>query len=120
MWSSGAARQPGYRNATTTPGAPAAVKPASLTIDAASTVFNNANYTVASECFAQGDPQLGPKGLELISPAEWEKMSFDEVIRRHVEALSPRVGGPLTSGTQDFGAFTRNGLWNDGSGKRPY
>jgi hypothetical protein len=53
--------------------------------DSASTLFNTANSTVASLRFAQGDP----------------KLSFDEVVARHVAALTPRAGGPLKSGAID-------------------
>ena len=47
-------------------------------------------------------------------------MTFDEVIAAHVAAYTPKVGGPLTSGLTDYAAFTRDGLWNDGSGLLPY
>lgn len=68
---------------------------------------------------ANGDPELGPNGLEQIDDATWAAMSFEEVIMKYVNALTPKAGGPLAPGASDYGAFTRNGMWNDGSGKSP-
>jgi len=59
-------------------------------------------------------------GLELLNATNWAVMNIDEVLAVHVAALTPRVGGPLTSGATDYGAFTREGLWNDGSGLQPF
>jgi hypothetical protein len=55
----------------------------------------------AALAFAQGDPQ----GLQQLTNAEWAKLSFNEVWRD----MLPR------SLRAYFAAFTRNGLWNDGS-----
>ena len=105
-------------------------RPPSITV-AADTLFQNASTAVAALCFAQGDPEFGSqvhrniflfcpptphsyiilplpiltvmKGLELINNAQWAAMSFQQVITKHVLALTPRVGGPLTNGSSDQG-----------------
>ena len=117
MWTSNPAGKPSYLNtarALTT-------APATISLSTSTTVFSsNQHNTFTATCFAQGDPATGSKGMQNLNSTQWEAMNFDEAIAYCVSALTPKVGGPLTSGNSDFGAFTRDGKWNDGSGLLPY
>jgi len=94
--------------------------PSTITFVPNSTFFGVSSNDFTGSCFAEGDPEIGTMALEKINASTWAAMSFDEVIATHVAAFTPKVGGPLTSGSTDYGAFTRDGLWNDGSGLQPY
>jgi len=94
MWNSYPHGQPAY----TTNSEAITTQPPSITV-ANNTLFQLANSTFAGLCFAQGDPELGPAGLELMDNAAWAAMSFAEVLAKYVAVLSPKVGGPLTNGT---------------------
>jgi len=99
MWSSFSFHQPSSTNYA---GQPTSL-PASVSCTPGTTVFNtNNNNTYAALCFAQGDPEYGPMGVGNISASQWAAMSFDEVLQTYVDVLTPKVGGPLTSGLWRF------------------
>ena len=107
MWSSYPHGQPGF----------SPYQPTSINIDTSTTLFGVGNYNFTASCFLHGEPNTY---LNSFTEDEWAQMTFDEAIAINVGALTPKVGGPLASGATDIGAFTRDGLWNDGSGLMPY